>query len=546
MTVTSGTRIESQPKISRLHQEILQYIFSLNARPCVDIGQEPDGDPQIIALRDDSSPGPLLPIRYASQVCRQWRTTILSSPTLRANALDLNFLTQKNGNWRNEVLKRTGESPLTVIADICFDNAWDGFPYSFLLKILDVHWHRIRTLFVCIHPISEDSDAAIPVRDGLWHAVNRPAPNLKFCTIVNMDAEYHSPNTALFSGESPQLRSITFQGFRVKLSGPWLFNVRRLFLLSTHSYSVNHILQGLFDMPLLEELTLEMDPSIQGKVVHKSVVELPNLARLVIYNSTTWLTHIVNSIVPRQGCSLIHIVGDEAKLPIKLESLDQQGKAYATFLHKYSKASDITSISYSLHMDSDLPRLRIKGATSDMSVSQQETDRIDIKYDLSRFHQWSGGPIPHFVAGALSSCDLQNVKELEFLLDEEFEEITGESISVFLSFFRALSSVDVMISNSFALAVVSLVQEASSKDVIILPLLRTIKLTSEEFEPDLLAEFVSQRRQAGVPVESIYTESHGNEYEDFSSTLRELEDIGIMVVWKESPREDKRGSLKAT
>ncbi|KAF8910202.1 hypothetical protein CPB84DRAFT_1764891, partial [Gymnopilus junonius] len=49
--------------------------------------------------------------RRTSQVCNMWRTVMLDSPSLWANIIDLR---QSQGHWREEVIRRTGTSPLSI------------------------------------------------------------------------------------------------------------------------------------------------------------------------------------------------------------------------------------------------------------------------------------------------------------------------------------------------------------------------------------------------------------------------------------------------
>uniref|UniRef100_A0A8H8CHV4 F-box domain-containing protein n=1 Tax=Psilocybe cubensis TaxID=181762 RepID=A0A8H8CHV4_PSICU len=541
-----GATRTTPPKIFRLPNEILLYIFSLNARPYIDLCQDPDGEPRVVMFHDDfDSKGPLLPTRRASQVCRLWRNVILASPALWANALDLNFMMEEEDNWRNEGLKRTGQSPLTVIAEIDLGVPGNRFPYSFLFEILDNHWHRVKTFFVGICTFSE-SDTVTSVKDAIWNALNRPAPALQFCSVIDLDTVKHSPDTPLFSGQAPQLRSLVLQGFRVKLSGGrWLSNLRRLFLQSCDAFPADVVLQALSEMHLLEDLVLEMDPSPHIEGISELTVELPHLENITIFQSITWLSYLVKSIVPKQGCRFTHTMSSDVNLPAKLDSIDGQGKAYASFLQKYSNTSDIVSISYTLSLDNaGIPGILVKGFIPDNPVLEQETERIVIEYQFNHdFTQWTRTQLPHLAADALAGCDLHNVTTFQLILKGKLEEnarITDDTIVAFALFVRALPLVDFLHCNSFAL-ILLLFAQALFRDSAIFPELKTIRLERQEFTTALLAEYITRRRNAGGSVETICLVGNGgSKLEDVSSTVNELEELlGVAVIW-EGPIADEK------
>ncbi|KDR77727.1 hypothetical protein GALMADRAFT_411780 [Galerina marginata CBS 339.88] len=83
----------------QLNRDLLWQIFSLNA----EIGPlepEPHDIPAIHTLR------------HTSQVCSAWRDLALDCRSLWARVIDFNCL--RHEEWRDEVLRRTATSPLSV------------------------------------------------------------------------------------------------------------------------------------------------------------------------------------------------------------------------------------------------------------------------------------------------------------------------------------------------------------------------------------------------------------------------------------------------
>ncbi|KDR66056.1 hypothetical protein GALMADRAFT_273768, partial [Galerina marginata CBS 339.88] len=81
--------------ITMLHFDILREIFLFNAniftkRKCIET------------------------TRLSSQVCHSWRSLILKSPTIWGRLLELSELELSTDRWREEVLRRSGNSLLWV------------------------------------------------------------------------------------------------------------------------------------------------------------------------------------------------------------------------------------------------------------------------------------------------------------------------------------------------------------------------------------------------------------------------------------------------
>ncbi|KAF9545800.1 hypothetical protein CPC08DRAFT_823871 [Agrocybe pediades] len=83
----------------------------------------------------------LITLRHASQVCRSWRESILSTSALWGDTIPLDHLNQVSHYWREEVLKRTGTSPLSIIGR---ELGGSSPAVKFFLRLQTNHWERMR------------------------------------------------------------------------------------------------------------------------------------------------------------------------------------------------------------------------------------------------------------------------------------------------------------------------------------------------------------------------------------------------------------------
>jgi len=82
-----------------------------------------------------------------SQVCQNWRRILLHASSLWGNVLDLDALSLGNDNWRNEILRRTGISLLSV-RGIQQPLGRSKSSREFFYSLLEKNWDRIRLLHI--------------------------------------------------------------------------------------------------------------------------------------------------------------------------------------------------------------------------------------------------------------------------------------------------------------------------------------------------------------------------------------------------------------
>uniref|UniRef100_A0A8H8CKA1 F-box domain-containing protein n=1 Tax=Psilocybe cubensis TaxID=181762 RepID=A0A8H8CKA1_PSICU len=376
----------TSPPIFDLPHDVLRTIFSLNAQHFVDLEQSENG---FSVMESPNSDDPLLTTRRASQVCRQWRDLILSSPTLWEKALDLNSLAAGKPEWTTEVLKRTGNAPLTVVGQMINRQK---FPVSFLETIVLCHWCRIKALIIIrFHSFRTNGNAHFD--KVIRNLLTRPAPNLQNCIIIDTNDNYArvvgDQTDPLFGGQAPKLQSMTLLNDSC-FDGSKLSNLRRFYLLWTQLYPVDVILTALAGMPLLEELELEMDPDeglTKQRTVRSSVIELRYLRKIALYNSFKWLGHLVQWVVPKHGCTLFHYVTDSCDIDTDLttvEVIEFGREAYTTFLGRYLDATELTELSYTMECgnEDESPCLEIKARRKKMIHPELRVNEDGDEYPL--------------------------------------------------------------------------------------------------------------------------------------------------------------------
>ena len=129
------------------------------------------------------------------------RDVVISASSLWARAIDLTVLVPSQGEWVQEVIRRTGQAPLHIFAPLRYGMPCHGARRTAAVTILETlfkhHWKRIRT--VNLHAIRLDLSQE-PVFEEL---LQQPAPRLEVFSVC-----LANPNTSLrlFSNDSPSLK----------------------------------------------------------------------------------------------------------------------------------------------------------------------------------------------------------------------------------------------------------------------------------------------------------------------------------------------------
>ncbi|KAH9476399.1 hypothetical protein JR316_0011974 [Psilocybe cubensis] len=287
--------------IFRLNEDVLRYIFSLNAN---------------------------VPESYNTTLW--WRKS--DAPLTVTRCLDLELLEGGTNEWRNEVVRRTGNCLLTVIGPMPPIPRHNESMLEFLDLFMDTNWTRIRRLVV---------DEFL--YDNWEELLKRPAPNLEQLCIENEDIDklfYDINGGTLFSGTSPRsLRKVQIC-FRVTIDPfhPWYSNLRHFDDFCVDKFSASQLLHALQLLTHLE--TLEIRNNLSDYHVDQSLipVNMPNLTSLIIESNIMTVIPLLRYIVtgPYHSFLFEDLDRNDHLSPEVVTSYMDIGGALSTFLRRQS------------------------------------------------------------------------------------------------------------------------------------------------------------------------------------------------------------------
>ena len=289
---------------ARLDADVLWIIFSLNTLSDYNFTS---GDDDYDITTDRA----LITARFTSQVCRLWRSVMLSSPEIWGNSLNFKYLEQRNDNWRNEVLGRTGTAPLSIIArDLKNRSAGK----KLLFSLFEREAGRIRRVHTSTDGFSQEIS-----KESAWTKLFlQEAPNLEIVSF----RQYHGTNTSLskvflFDNRPSNIHTFIMQGFTFFLPGPWNESLRHLKVLL--GSVVNSLVPALACMPKLESLHLEKC-EINEDVEREIILTLPNIRQFHFDNDLKSAAAILDHIPPTEGLTsnIIMHAGRHSSLPDEL------------------------------------------------------------------------------------------------------------------------------------------------------------------------------------------------------------------------------------
>ncbi|KDR84518.1 hypothetical protein GALMADRAFT_716487 [Galerina marginata CBS 339.88] len=278
---------ETHSLISELDSDILWYIFSLNAD---------------MELESEESHPALHTLRKTSQVCRLWREIALGSSPLWGRVVNMAALTRK-GDWRDEVIRRTGSSWLCIKATGHTLYHTEHFVKSLLAE----HWGRLRSLELHFNQYCTSVD------DETWRFIlRRPAAILETFKFTFHHAQppfFSAADFAIFSNHAPALRTISVIGIAWNVKAPWTSALRHLALNS--SIPVFETLLSLVSIPLPFLETLELSDSnwdaLQSNITRPlRAASFPRLRRIKLYpmQQIEFVLSLLAHITPAAGCAI--------------------------------------------------------------------------------------------------------------------------------------------------------------------------------------------------------------------------------------------------
>jgi hypothetical protein len=488
------------PPIFRLNEDLLLHIFDLNTLTDTDLIERFYHKPEFS----------LVSARHASQVCTSWRSLTLASSSLWANTINLKHLDQKDDNWRREILKRTRDSPISVVGDL-----YEGRPATeFFLSLLGDHWTRLRRIYIS----SQDNAIA---EDERWLSTQSPAPNLEIFHIhFPSRPAFSTADDTLFSNTAPSIHTLITGCINFKLSGRWLSHIRHLHL---NDCSVSQtILFALAEMMALENVHMDIDiTDIGTEDRFWPTIILPKLKRICLYAKLRTLIVLMGHIAPTSGCTSEYESVDNAIFNLSIEDISLLRRGFSSHFQSFSDFRRNETISWVMTKD-------LFALTNELKEGGNPEFFLHIEIDLgSEWHV-----IPDIILDSLYSCDLSSIKTLEL----DISNATLDPFNLHVArFYRSLLSLETLYTDSQTMELLLQTQEHLN-GAILFPRLQTIVFdTDAELKSDVIMRFLLWRRDADVPITNfdLYNCTSPNQ-----ERLLFLEGIdGLDVEWNEEIRD---------
>ena len=314
----------SCPAGNRLNNDVILEIIRFNGNMFIDKG----------AL--DST-------RYASQVCRAWRSAIINTPLVWARLIDLDsFHGLRSNEWGKEIVRRSGKAPLWIKAV----QDWTRYSHPivaqrvFFRDIMLEHWERVQILHL---------STLVLVYKEMWKVpLCRPAPSLNTLYIHSTD-QCHSRTIGvmhkfanLFSGCAPMLRNFSVDYHKVDLNARWLLNLRSIMLDS--AYNLSECLFVLSATRNLEVLKITHPIGQTESQIHpQHLVRLPVLKYLLLTLNLDDMNLMLDHLVIPHGCCVL--LSTWASL-----GTENHGPIGDTFNQVMSKFSQLSKCYFQSHL----------------------------------------------------------------------------------------------------------------------------------------------------------------------------------------------------
>ncbi|KAH9484575.1 hypothetical protein JR316_0004057 [Psilocybe cubensis] len=508
----SGVLLTDTP-INKLSTEILVNIFSLNghADACyIDL---------INTAIDDIVPTPeheaaLTVTRSSSQVCHHWREILLDSPKIWATSLDLHCLDQASDEWRNEVLRRTGNRLLTVVGTLTGEKHY----LDFFKEILANHWTRIRRLFLC----------GSALKSELWAALQRPSPNMELLALGMIFHGVKADENDVFLGDyAPRLVGFRARRF-IDPDLSWYRNIREVWDLPIDVFNVPELLHLLSNMKYLELLKLsghvflEESDDEDGNISSVGPVSIPSLKFLSLFGTAPFsFIPILLLLVPAPNCAL-QLEGN-CEENVSADELEGLAAALSTFFH--NSPQKWSHLGYGLQ--ESMCHLNLDPTRSDFRPFVS-IHNIDNDWDESHF--------PCLILKALPPKQVSMVKEVSL----SFSYLPSVT-SVLEEFLDRLLKMELLSIDMGTLGVLNeLLEDRKEVGCHPFPCLGTVSIRWEENDSlardGPLHQFLSRRRDVGSRIRILQVHNYQGNPELLVTLAKMFEtklELGDGDIWSE-------------
>ncbi|KAF9551911.1 hypothetical protein CPC08DRAFT_309453 [Agrocybe pediades] len=278
------------------------------------------------------NPRPIVTARRCSQVCRHWRSVILSSSLIWGRLIDVDSLRRETDDWMKEVVRRTGESvPLWVYGEV----QHDGRNY-FLFTFLQENWRRIQMLDVTDERRPAGS-LPLEQQQRMWAFLREPAPLLRWINLSLHPSDSRKLLPAcLFADSAPLLREfhVTSSPYKFSTQASWIPNLSTVTF--SKDFTAEEVHKALQAMRRLQYLSLYVNGNrlrIANHDFRGSMVILPKLKMLrCLFVDFARAGTVLESITPSTDCCL-HVEADPY-VPVVYPH-DSEHQRYEAIVAKY-------------------------------------------------------------------------------------------------------------------------------------------------------------------------------------------------------------------
>ena len=476
MEVALPSNSADEPAIHRLVDDILAYIFLLNANP------QPEWSRYlpIPKLKDPPTVEHATTVA-SSQVCTRWRSIALSCHTIWSLIIDYRRHSLK---WIETLLDRSNPSPLDFgsrFSIVSLEAGGQG-----VLELVFNHIDRLR-IFNLYVPASS------------WEFVcsrflQMPAPNLEFMQVFNETAGHLTH--PLFNNHAPNLRSLGLERCTIDLTSPVLTPLTELYVSLSEENAHPSLLDWLNilrEMPSLRSIRLfraisSGSPNDILPFIHLSALDLLYVNG-PLHECVTLVKHLI--VPPRCG---LHLKCDNTHLGFDQRQLWAIIKKKIDSWAKNAPYRRLNVVAGSGFIDiGNLPR-------EDDGWGSEEVDPImSISLYLSTLEE--AVPLFHSLF-ALFERTFFDTKCLHLWIDDEAEAFTPsfDSLRDFVNLDKLIVGNDSLLKILFPF-----LQHANS---VLLPTIKTLHFYDVTFRDGSIsihrvADFLQWRREQGFPVQKI-------------------------------------------
>jgi len=414
---------ETACSASMLHHDILWKIFSMNA----DMNNDQSYRVYLSDPLDDWTTRALVTTWNCTHVCRQWRELIIGASSLWGNLLDLDTLSFIKSDYREEILTRTGESPLSVKGKVFGQNRGDR---ELLILIIKSHWRRIRIFRVAVSALD-----VFPI--STWDPFYLPSPALELFRFRTADDLYlkHSSETRdpqqIFGNDAPRLYSFTSWKLSSFLTTDldWFAQIRHLDVSYLRSTSISRWIQILGKMPLLQTFSLLYsvypvpDPSWPDTL--PVPVSLPHLEQISVSDHPTSCALLLDHIIPKIGSVLsMYTPHGSTDTALDAAALPIISRVITRYTQNWLQTRTPKNLSLNiLHQSVQLSERR--------HISGPVPPHFEIDLQCVRIHDFT---LLLSLLRAYLPCDFSSVTELDMFIDLfHFQSLNDNVFDLFQS-----------------------------------------------------------------------------------------------------------------